>query len=478
MKRTPILIGVSFLAGALFFGLTFGYLNQSPTASSLISQPVVHAETVQKHPLDFTQVVKKVRPAVVMVVSEAVVERSRSIFGDDLIDRFFNNPPRGGQERVSGMGSGFIISSDGYIITNNHVVRKAQKVKVETLDRKKYTARIIGTDAQTDLALLKIKAKNLPFIELGDSNQVEVGEWVLAIGNPFYQELSVTAGIISAKGRQLGAAKYEDFLQTDAAINRGNSGGPLVNLDGKVIGINSAIISPYGGSVGIGFAIPSSMAKKVITDLKTEGRVIRGYLGINVREATEIDAKDMDLPHAGVWISKVEKSSPAANSGLKRYDMIEAMDGKPIKSMRSFGIKIAETKPGMVVDLTINRNNKKLNIKVTIGEAPDSISYRSQGPESRPVDLGMVLINNSRSLAREYNLDTSQGVFVRSVTRNSPASSSGVLRGDIILSVNRTRVRSVNHFREIISSKRPGAKVLLLINRRGEEGDVILQLPE
>jgi len=477
MKKSPVLIGISFLAGALFFALTFGYLQKSPATAPSIGQPIVYAETIKKNPLDFTQVVKKVRPAVVMVISEAVVERSKSLFGDDLIDRFFNIP-RSGRERVSGMGSGFIISKDGYIITNNHVVQKAQKVIIDTLDQKKYTARIIGLDQKTDLALLKIKGKNLPFIELGDSNKVEVGEWVLAIGNPFYQQLSVTAGIISAKGRQLGAARYEDFLQTDAAINRGNSGGPLVNMNGKVIGINSAIVSPYGGSVGIGFAIPSSMAKKVIEDLKTEGRVVRGFLGINVREATETYAKDLDLPHAGVWISKVEKGSPAAAAGLKRYDMIEAMDGKTIKSMRSFDFKIAETKPGMVVELSINRNNKRLKVKVTIGEAPDSIKYRSQGPESRTVDLGMVLVNNTRNLAREYNLGTSQGVLVRTITRNGPASNSGVRRGDVILSVNRTRVRNVDHFRDIISSKRAGSKVLLLINRQGEEGDIILQLPE
>ena len=263
MKKIGLIAGISFLAGAIFFALSFGYLQESENNEPVLSPPEVQAESIKVTGLNFAPLVKKVRPAVVKVISESIRETG---FGDSLLDRFFNIPRR--KQRVPGVGSGFFISRDGYIITNNHVVDNAIKIRIKTIDDKEYKAKIIGTDPKSDLALLKIKANNLPYIELGDSNKVEVGEWVLAIGNPLNQDLSVTSGIISAKGRQLGLADYEDFLQTDAAINRGNSGGPLINMEGKVIGINSAIIAPSGGNVGIGFAIPSSMAKKVINDLR------------------------------------------------------------------------------------------------------------------------------------------------------------------------------------------------------------------
>ncbi len=212
---------------------------------------------------------RKVKPAVLKIISESVVQ-SRPMFGNDFFDQFFNAPRR--PEKRSGEGSGFFISPDGYILTNNHVVQDAIKVKVYNIDKTEFTAKIIGTDPKTDLALLKINVKNVPFIELGDSSAEEVGEWVLAIGNPFGQDLTVTSGIISAKGRQLGLAQYEDFLQTDAAINMGNSGGPLINMKGEAIGINSTILSPSSGNIGIGFAIPSNMAKKVVADLKIQGQ--------------------------------------------------------------------------------------------------------------------------------------------------------------------------------------------------------------
>jgi len=281
MKKIGFIAGISFLAGALFFAFTFGYLQKSETNNTILSPDVAKADSLKVTGLNFAPLVKKVRPAVVKVLSESISQQKGSLFGDDFWDQFFFNTPSR-PERVTGVGSGFIISKDGYIITNNHVLKDAVKVKIITINQDEYTAKIVGTDPKTDLALLKIKADDLPYISLGDSNEVEVGEWVLAIGNPFYQDLSVTAGIISAKGRQLGAAEYEDFLQTDAAINRGNSGGPLINMEGKVIGINSVIIAPGGGNVGIGFAIPSNMAQKVVRDLKANGRVVRGWFGIGV----------------------------------------------------------------------------------------------------------------------------------------------------------------------------------------------------
>ena len=504
MKKVGLAAGIGFLTGALFFALFFGYFHESggkerknePGNEKLIGveevpedggdlalePPTARAETaaINGMELNFAPLVKKVRPAVVKVMSESI--RKREGFGDDLLDRFLNEPR--GRDKVPGVGSGFFISEDGYLITNNHVVKDAVKVTVRTIDKKEYTARTVGTDPRTDLALLKIDAANLPFIQLGDSNKVEVGEWVLAIGNPLDQDLTVTAGIISAKGRQLGMADYEDFLQTDAAINRGNSGGPLVNMEGKVIGINSVILAPSGGNIGIGFAIPSNMAEKVVRDLKSKGRVVRGYLGVSVQFLDKKDVEDFaNLAIAGALVVKVEKDSPADIAGLKKFDLIVAVDGKKIKTNNDLAIKIAEASPGDTVKLTIYRKGdsdkeQKIEIKVEVSEAPDTMKYRSPGEEGRSFDLGMVLVENSPALVKEYKLKTSKGILVTRVDRGSAAAENGILPLDVILEVNGKAVGSVGQFRKIISGKRPGALLLLYINRAGEEGAVKFRLPE
>jgi len=498
MKKVGLIAGIGFLAGALFFALFFGYLQESNADRHEFEQaledkhksnrglalepPTARADTlnVKGRWPNFVPLVKKVRPAVVKVMSESI-RRSRG-FGDDLLDRYFNVPR--GREKVSGMGSGFFISSDGYIITNNHVVKDALKVIVKTIDSKEYTARIIGTDPRTDLALLKIKADNVPFIQLGDSNKVRVGEWVLAIGNPLDQDLSVTAGIISAKGRQLGVADYEDFLQTDAAINRGNSGGPLVNIEGKVIGINSVILAPSGGNIGIGFAIPSSIAEKVIRDLRLKGRVVRGYLGIRVQFMNKKDVKDsVDLPTAGAVIIKVEENSPAETVGLKKFDLVVAVNGKKIKTNNDLSIKIAEANPGEIVELTIyrkdkNRKDQKITIKVKVSEAPDTVKYLTPGEDGKSFDLGMVLVENSPALARQYDVKTSKGVLVTRVERGSTAAEHGLKSLDVILEVNGKTLESVEQFRKMIAGKKPGSMMLLFINRDGDEGAIRFRLPE
>ncbi len=473
MKKTGFIAGISFLAGAIFFALTFGFIQKSGD-NQVLKPAVVHAETLNTQGNNFAPLVKKVRPAVVKVISESIMQR-RSIFGDPFFDRFFNSPTR--REKVSGVGSGFLISKDGYIITNNHVVKDAIKVTIITVDEKKYVAKIIGTDPKTDLALIKIKGKDFPFIELGDSFKSEVGEWVLAIGNPFNQDLTVTAGIISAKGRhQIGAADYENYIQTDAAINRGNSGGPLINMRGKVIGINSVIIAPSGGNVGIGFAIPSNMAKKVISDLKTKGRVIRGWLGVSIQEFTKKEAQQFDYPVSGLLIAKVEKNSPAARAGLKRNDFIIKLNGKRVRNGNDLRIKIADSNPGDAIRLTIYRGDKKLDVKVKVGEAPDTLKFRTEGSESKTIDLGMVLTENSRSLAREYELRTSSGIVVLKVSRI--AKANGIKPFDVILGVNRTEITSVNQFRRILSKKEPGSFVFLYINRSGQESYLKFNIPE
>jgi len=477
MKKIGLIAGLSFLAGALFFALTSGHLQKSEIQGTIFSPDTVQAEAIKVDALNFAPLVKKVRPAVVKVFSEKIVQRW-NINRNDFFDRFFRTPRS--QEPVEGLGSGFIISADGYIITNNHVVEQAKRVRIVTIDKQEFVATIIGTDPATDLALIKVKGKNLPFIELGDSDKAEIGEWVLAIGNPFYQDLSVTAGIISAKGRQLRQSNdvYEDFIQTDAAINRGNSGGPLVNMAGNVIGITSQIIGPSGGNVGIGFAIPSNMAKKVIRALKKEGRVIRGHLGISIQERSEAYAKEFDLASSGLVIVKVEKNSPAESVGLEKNDIIIKFNGKPIKSSNKLRTEIADMGPGKIIELTVMRGKKEMTFKTKIGERPDTVHYQTQGETRRSISIGMELTKNNRSIAREYELSTSRGLVVMRVESNSAASRAKLRKLDVILEINGRPVTTLDEFRNFLSKKKPGSRVLLYVNRRGKVGDIILQLPE
>lgn len=476
--KVGLIVGISFLAGAIFFALTFGFFQKDRAEKESLQFPSVSADISLPNlkGLSFAPLVSKVRPAVVKVMSESIVEQRGFGFGDDFFERFFNPQPR--RERVAGVGSGFFISGDGYLITNNHVVKDAVKVRIKTIDGKEYTAKIIGTDPKTDLALVKVNATNTPFLQLGDSQKAEIGDWVLAIGNPLEQDLSVTSGIISAKGRQLGVADYEDFLQTDASINQGNSGGPLINMDGKVIGINSVILSTSGGSIGIGFAIPSNLASKVIGDIKGKGRVIRGYLGVSIQTLGEKEAKeDFDLPSGGAIVLKVEKDSPADKAGLKKYDLITSINGRPIRTSSDLSVQMVESNPGDTIELTYYREKKQYTAKIRIVEAPDTEKYMRSGSDQGSVDLGMVLVENSRSVARDYDLKTTRGLVVRRVEQGGAAAESGLREGDVILEVNGKEVNSVSDFRKIISSRKPGSQAMVFINRDGEEGMIRFRIP-
>jgi len=476
MKKIGIIAGASFLAGAIFFALSFGFLQKTVNEQPFLSPAVARAESLALPTAanNFVSIVKKVKPAVVKVISESIVQ-NRSTFGDDFFDQFFNAPQR--QEKRSGEGSGFFISADGYILTNNHVVKDAVKVKILNIDKEEFIAKIIGTDPKTDLALLKINVKDVPYVALGDSSAAEVGEWVLAIGNPFGQVSTVTAGIISAKGRQLGLAQYEDFLQTDAAINMGNSGGPLINMKGEAIGINSTILTPSAGNIGIGFAIPANMAKKVVGDLKAKGKVVRGWFGIQIQDINEGDAKDLDLVAAGALIGRVEDNSPAQRAGLKRYDLIVAINGKPVKSSADLQMEIANSAPGDEIEVTIFRNRDKLSLKVKVSEAPDAAKELAVA-ESKTLNLGMVLVKNTPALAREYELKTSKGLVIENVERGGAADENGLKTGDVILGVNRSEIDSVEQFKRILASRRGGSKIFLLLNRNGEERYIPFSLPE
>lgn len=494
MKKIGIIAGASFLAGAIFFALTFGYIQKDADNRVTLTPPITKAETAEAEELkpvkikggigvNFAPLVKRVRGAVVRVASESLVERRRSFLNDDMLDRFFRTPGRNRQERVSGMGSGFFISPDGYILTNNHVVENAIKIKIIDINENVHVARKVGADPKTDLALLKIDVKDVkgqPYIRLGDSDKLEVGEWVLAIGNPLGQHLSVTSGIVSAKGRKLQGLEvdYQNFIQTDAAINQGNSGGPLVNMEGKAIGINSVILSTSGGNIGIGFAIPSNMAKKVIDDLKREGRVVRGYIGVRVSEVPDSEADDYDVPTGGVLIMKVDQGTPAQKAGLERYDVVVAIGGKKVKTAMELSTIVANHSPGDTVTLTLYRGKKKMEIPVKIAESPESMTIRgSEEGGGRLIDLGMVLQNNNRDLAREFELSTTDGAVVTQVDRGGVASRHQLRVGDVIVGVNRTIIESVNQFRETISRK-SGSQVLLTIVRGTTEFFVRFRVPQ
>jgi len=491
MKKIGLIAGISFLAGAIFFALTFGFFQETTDKQIELKPSITHAkaETVTTadnaqppahgtekigSALNFAPLVKKLKAAVVKVEAEAKPQK-RSSRGN-FFDRFFRND----RERVSGTGSGFFISNDGYILTNNHVVADADKIKITDINKNVFEAKRIGSDPKTDLALLKIEVKDVPFIQLGDSEALEVGEWVLAIGNPLGQDLSVTSGIVSAKGRQLsGLAEvdYQDFIQTDAAINHGNSGGPLINMEGKAVGITSVILSTSGGSIGIGFAIPSNMARSVLTDLKTEGRVIRGYLGIGITEVLDSEAEQYDMPMGGILIGSVEKNTPAKDAGLEKWDLITEVNGKRVRSSMDLRNIIASHKPGDEVTLTIYRGQKKMTFKVKVTEAPDSMKIKSEGDDGQIIDLGMQLRENNSGIAREYNLPTSKGIVITDVDRGGVAHQNGLQPGDIIIGVNRTEIESLRQFRRIISQK-SGSRVLLSIIRKDDELLIRFSIPD
>jgi serine protease Do len=482
--------------GAAVYGLFFVYLPKSKIISSEINTESIQPPTViasspsqtvklSDPNLSFVKVAEKVAPAVVNIVSTKRV-RVTSWGGDwffedpfeDWWRRFFGFPEeREYKEKVG--GSGFIIDPQGYIVTNNHVVQDAEKVVVTTLDGKEFKAEIIGTDPKTDLALLKIKGKNLPYIKFGDSDSIKVGEWVLAIGNPFGLSHTVTAGIISAKGRHFegkNVPELNDFIQTDAAINKGNSGGPLVNMKGEVIGITSNIYTPTGGNVGIGFAIPSNMARAVIKDLKEKGRVIRGYLGVYVQDIKAEALKSLKLKKkVGALVAKVEPDSPADRAGIKRYDVIIEFNGVKIRDSNHLKVKVAETPPGKEVKIKVIRDGKEKILTAILGEL-ESEGEVGRGYKSKARrDLGMRLTPLTPRIAREYGYSFAGGLLITYVRRGSPAFEAGLRAGDVIIEVNRREVNTLRDFNNILRKAKSG-DVLILLIRRGETGEFIAYL--
>jgi serine protease Do len=390
--------------------------------------------------------------------------------------------PQGPQDRrEQGMGSGVIVSKDGYILTNNHVVADAQEIRVTTSDRKNYTATIVGTDPKSDLAVIKLKGdiSDLTPVEFGDSGRLRLGDVVLAIGNPFGVGQTVTMGIVSAKGRtDLGIEAYEDFIQTDAAINPGNSGGALINGEGKLVGINTAILSRSGGYQGIGFAIPSNMASPIMESLKKSGKVIRGWLGVAIQDVDQELADAMKLPAAtGILLSDVKPGTPAAKAGLTRGDVVLKVDGKVVDTSGQFRNVIAANGSKQKVRLDLIRNGKPISADVELGEMPDADAVASSGPSSAQGSAldGIVLENLNPQNRDAFGLDKTlkQGVVITRLNPQSNAAHAGLRPGDVVLEVNRERVDTPQRFQELYSKSKD--RVLLLINRRGQTTFVVVK---
>jgi len=392
------------------------------------------------------------------------MDQFKDFFGEDFFRKFFGEIPER-EFKQQALGSGFIIDSDGYILTNNHVIEGADKIKVKAHNQKEYDAEIVGRDPKTDLALIKIVAPSgeLAAARLGNSDVLKVGEWVIAIGNPFGLQETVTVGIVSAKWRKIGAGPYEDFIQTDASINPGNSGGPLFNLQGEVVGVNTMIYSPSGGNVGIGFAIPINLAKNIVQQLKEKGRVVRGWLGVVVQGVTPELADSFGLPEGtGALIADVEQGGPAYIAGIKPGDVIIEFNGKQVKEMGDLPLMVAETPIGKKIEVIVIRSRERKSFTVKIGELKEK--QTDIRAEAKKEKLGIVVQDITPELANAYGLSEADGVIIVAVEQGSSADIAGLRKGDIIKEIDRKAISSTKEYYEAIESMQNG-NVLMLIKR-------------
>jgi serine protease Do len=481
-NKWPIIIGL-FIALAL--GAAAGSIITAKTGNPNFNQAapiplVVSGRTPVRNgdvsfENGFSSVVSAVLPTVVNISSSKIVQSpadQSNPFMDPLRQFFGNHFGKPRERRERNLGSGVMVSPDGYILTNNHVVGGSASIIVSLMDKREFKARIIGTDPKTDIAVIKLDAKNLPVITFGNSSDVKVGDFALAVGSPFGLAQTVTMGIVSAKGRvNLGIEDYEDFIQTDSSINPGNSGGALVNSRGELIGINTAILSSGSSNQGIGFAIPINMARQMMAQILKNGKVVRAYLGAWIQPVTPEIAQVFHLPKSeGALVGDVEKNSPAGKGGLERGDIIIANNGASIKDAQEFRMKIAMYAPGTKIGLKVLRNGSERNIALTLTEMPAKEQPRvdSQKESEVPGSLqGIDVEKMSPVIARRLELFEGQkGVVVANVESGSAADNAGLQRGDVILEINRKGVADVNDFNRIISAKASGP-TLLLIRREG-----------
>jgi serine protease Do len=470
LKVSPIVVAslVSVTAGVGITGAIERYHPGMQPANASNSAPVVTA--TQGLP-NFASLAKKLGPSVVNVSTTAVRKASEegSGFGNDQMDqffqRFFGGPLPREPQRRRGLGSGFIIDKNGTILTNYHVVDGAQKIVVTLDDGKNYDAKVLGKDQKTDIAVIKIDAgRDLPAVSLGDSDRLEVGEWVMAIGNPFGLDHTVTSGIVSAKGRQIGAGPYDNFIQTDASINPGNSGGPLINLRGEVVGINTAIFSQSGGNIGIGFAIPANSVKDLLPQLESKGKVVRGFIGTSVQKLTPEIADTMGLKGAhGALVADVVKGGPSERAGLKAGDVIVEFDRKAINDSSDLPQQVARVAPGTVVPVKILRDGKEMSLTLTVGEMKDTEIAAS----TQQGDLGLTVQPVTPELAESLGIERAQGLVITAVTPGSAADDAGLRSGDVITEINRRPVKTLaDYSREMERSEK--AKSVLFLVKRGE----------
>jgi serine protease Do len=469
-RKTFFMFLMAFLIA--FFIVSFVEVIRSSLTSSGAPEIPTASALEGTTPGSFSDLAERVKPAVVNI-STTKTFKGRNMgnpfgrspfndyFGDDFFNRFFGDIPQHELKQRS-LGSGFIISNDGYILTNNHVVENTDKILVKISDGKEYEAKIIGTDTKTDIALIKIKPDNgLPTVEIGDSDALRVGEWVIAIGNPFGLEQTVTAGIVSAKGRVIGAGAYDNFIQTDASINPGNSGGPLFNMAGKVIGINTAIVAQ---GQGIGFAIPINMAKNILADLKTKGKVTRGWLGVSIQNISDEIAKSMNYKNKnGVLVSEVFKDDPADKAGIKLGDIIIEIDGKAIKDTHDLLLTTASLHVGEKATIKVIRDSKEISFQVIVAERKDkpeiALTQKSGGY------FGINVQEITKELAKQLGVSQNAGVIVTDVEEGSPADNVGIQQNDIILQVNKVKVLSLKQYAAEMTKAAEKKNVILLIKR-------------
>jgi serine protease Do len=482
-KHTVYIRNYFAVIAAVVVMVSFSAADIASAREKAISQDTI--KTLGRLSDALSEVADAVRPAVVNISTTSVETMEENPFGDMFNDPFFRHffgdqsgsghPGQKRKFKSSALGSGVIVSEQGYILTNNHVVKGADEIKVILYDKREFKGKVVGTDPRTDLAVVKIKAKDLPTLSFGDSGRLKTGDVVLAIGNPFGLNQTITMGIVSAVGRSnIGLADFEDFIQTDAAINPGNSGGAMVNGSGELVGINTAIFSTSGGYMGIGFAIPSDMAKTVMDSIIKHGKVIRGWLGVSIQNLTPDLAKSLGIKETeGALISGIEKDSPADKAGLKRRDLIVGMDNNKITDVTILRNMVASNAPGTKIDFKIIRNGKEQTIAATLGEYREKKIVRKT--EFNNVLKGVTVQELTPGLRDKLSLPEGLGgVAVTEVSSDSPAQ--GLLQpNDVIQEINRTEIRSAQEYEEIVSKIREHDAVLLLIYREGGSAYLTIQ---
>ena len=436
-------------------------------------QPVHAASAAVQGLPDFISLAKKLGPSVVNVSTTTVrgtAQNAPSPFGgndaaEEFWQRFFGGRAPRGPQRQSGVGSGFIVDADGTILTNYHVVDGAQKLSVTLSDGKSYEAKVVGRDQKSDIAVIKIEAgRNLPAAPLGDSDRLEVGEWVMAIGNPFGLDHTVTSGIVSAKGRNIGQGPYDNFIQTDASINPGNSGGPLINLRGEVIGINTAIFSQSGGNVGIGFAIPSNSVKELLPQLRDKGKVVRGFIGASVQKVSPEIAETLNInPARGALVADLVKGGPAERAGVKTGDVIIEFDRRPIKDSADLPQQVARVMPGAAVQIKVIRDGKEATLPLTVGEMKDTevVATTQEG------ELGLTVQPLTPQLAEKLGLERTEGLVISAVKPGSAGEEAGLRSGDVVVEINRQPIKNLADYNREIARNDKAKSVLFLV-RRGQ----------